>query len=370
MRIAISLAVLTLTLIATEIAAGTAGAIGAAQDQPARADNVRFEVAEGGVVRVFYDLVADNPQQLVDVRLMVSRDGGRTFDLTARTVSGDVGPAVASGTGKQITWEAARDVERVDAALLRFRVVVTTIGITQEPRRFWGIVASFVPDSRVPSSLSKPLFNAQAADLRGAEFRIGIVRGRSQGRDWGISVVRRRLKSGSSIVRGGYDLTSSDPLARTSYLVTESIWATGAEMHAFFPFVRLGRRAQLGVVFAAGMSTDYDGDVERRTEGTIYATNPSAGGSLRTVPVGPGFVYTYQGPAIAVAPGQTSATDRVAARLLRVNGWDIDAQLLARIELAGSIALGRQAKLRMSGGFNFPNTAVFGIDIARFFGAP
>src|SRR5262245_53586992 len=194
MRVRVSFAALTLAWLASGIRIATAGEVAASSQDPAvRAENVRFEVADGGIVRVYYDLVSDNPQQVAGVRLMVSRDGGQTFDFTATTVSGDIGPAVGPGTGKQIRWEAARDVERLDAALLRFRIVVTTVGITQAPRRFWGVVGSFVPDSRVPSSLSKSLFNAQTADLRGAEFRIGIARGRSLGRDWGISAVLRRL---------------------------------------------------------------------------------------------------------------------------------------------------------------------------------
>jgi hypothetical protein len=354
-------------LTALLLGASSAGVVEAAgrQDPPVRAENVRFEVGEGGVVRVFYDIVAVNPQQVVSVRLFASRDGGKTFDVTAKSVTGDAGAAVLPGPGKQITWEAARDVERLDAALLRFQIVVTAVTAIQGAPRFWGITGGFLPDSRVPSSLYSSLFNAERADLRGSEFRVGIVRGWQEGRDWGVSLVLKRLKNGSSLVRAGY---AGDVLARTTYQVTGSIWAAGAEVHTFLPFLRLGRGARIGVLLGAGMSTDYSGDVERQTEGTIYTTNPRNGGTLTTVPTGPGYIQGYRADVLEVGPGQTVVVDLATPANLHVSGWDLDAQLLARAELGATFALPQRLKLRVSGGFNFPGLVGVNVEIARFFG--
>jgi hypothetical protein len=346
---------------------GAVEAAARAQDPPVRPENVRFEVAEGGVVRVFYDIVAANPQQVVSVRLLASQDGGKTFDITAKSVSGDAGAAVLPGPAKQITWEAARDVERLDAALLRFQIVVTAITAIEEPQRFWGVTGGFLPHSGVPSALSGSLFNAEQADLRGSEFRVGIVRGRPDGRDWGVSVVLKQLKTGSSLVRAGYD---GDAIAKTTYRVRDSLWGAGAEVHTFLPFLRAGRRAWVGVLLGAGMSTDYSGNVDRRTEGTIYATNPRAGGALTTVTAGPGYIQGYRGDILEVGPGQTAVEDVATPADLHVSGWDLDAQLLARGELAAAFALPNRLKFRVSGGFNFPGIAAFNVEIAHFFGGP
>jgi hypothetical protein len=79
-------------------------------------------VVRGGLVVVSYDLTTDNPSRRFSVALTVSDDEGQTFEIIPRTVSGDVGATVVGGTGKRITWEAARDVETVELGSLRYRV--------------------------------------------------------------------------------------------------------------------------------------------------------------------------------------------------------------------------------------------------------
>ena len=61
---------------------GTATAQGAQEgSRPlGRVENLQFETPEPGVVRIFYDLLTDNPLLRVDVTLQVSRDGGQTYD--------------------------------------------------------------------------------------------------------------------------------------------------------------------------------------------------------------------------------------------------------------------------------------------------
>jgi hypothetical protein len=118
------------------------------------------------------------------------------------------------------------------------------------------------------------------------------------------------------------------------------------------------------------MSTDYSGNVDRRTEGTIYATNPRAGGALTTVTAGPGYIQGYRGDILEVGPGQTAVEDVATPADLHVSGWDLDAQLLARGELAAAFALPNRLKFRVSGGFNFPGIAAFNVEIAHFFGGP
>jgi hypothetical protein len=300
-----------------------------AEQQPAgRGDNIRVEVVEGGVVRIFYDLVGADPQQVVAVRVVASQDEGRTFDLTPVTITGDVGPAIAPGPGKRITWEAARDIERLDADRLRIRIVIAGLAVVQEPRRMWGISAALVPVWSIPARYGPYLFDGEVADFTAAELRIGLVRGASQRSEWGISLIKKRLTPGATLRR------HFDSLDTPTYVVTrDSGWLTGAEVHTYRPFVRLGSRGQLGATFAAGMAGYLNGTIERRT-----------------------------------ADERGLVVEQVeASELYDASDWNV---LRVRAELGAGFALNRQLELRVSGGFNFPGLHVFSLEVAHYFGAP
>ncbi len=67
----------------------------------------RFEQDASGLVRISYRL--DNPENKeFDVALSLSRDGGRSFELSPKALSGDVGAVSGSGA-KLITWEVEKD---------------------------------------------------------------------------------------------------------------------------------------------------------------------------------------------------------------------------------------------------------------------
>lgn len=90
----------------------------------ATVENTQIAI-RGGIVTITYDLVASEVQRALDVSLEVSTDGGQTFDLQPRSMSGDVGRAVPPGRGKQIVWESGKDVENLQTSQFRFRVVIT-----------------------------------------------------------------------------------------------------------------------------------------------------------------------------------------------------------------------------------------------------
>lgn len=76
--------------------------------------------AERGMVDVYYDL-AHPEGGLSTVSLSLSKDGGATFPLFCTSVTGDVGPDVASGTRRHIVWHAMADYpgEAILAAAVR-----------------------------------------------------------------------------------------------------------------------------------------------------------------------------------------------------------------------------------------------------------
>ena len=77
-----------------------------------------------GVVTITYDLTAFESPSSFDVTLEVSTDGGQTYDVQPRSMSGDVGRPVSSGRGKRIVWEFAKDVENLQINQFRFRIVI------------------------------------------------------------------------------------------------------------------------------------------------------------------------------------------------------------------------------------------------------
>jgi hypothetical protein len=357
-------------LFGTRAFGGTASVRSETREQEARggrAENVQFQVGEGGIVRIFYDLVADNPQGLLGVRLVVSVDSGQTFDLVPSRVSGDVGAAIVPGPGKQIRWESLRDVERLDVDRIRVRLLITAI-VAAVPRSSWAVSAALIPAWRMPGGLEKALFGVTTSDYRigGSELRIGFARGRSESGDWGFALVMKRLQAGTFVARG-----SPVPrnVATTTYSVTDGMWLTGAEVYKFLPVLRLGRRHQLGVVVAAGAAIKPGGSVERRIDGAIFASDPFATATPRMVSQGPGVMVDDLGTLVDVPAGRTEVVDRVAARdLFHLSTWSSNPQVAGRLELAWAATLQPKTKLRVSGGLNYPALQIFSIEIVRFLG--
>ena len=63
----------------------------------------------------------------------------------------------------------------------------------------WGIAASVVPRWEFLELLEDPM--ERDVEMQGADVRIGIVRGRDLGGEWGISYIRRRVDDESVVVQ-------------------------------------------------------------------------------------------------------------------------------------------------------------------------
>ena len=73
------------------------------------------------LVDITYDVAADTAT--VAVSLQISGDGGATFAVPAVALTGVVGPAVGTGTGKALTWNAGADWNGQYSPQVRFKVV-------------------------------------------------------------------------------------------------------------------------------------------------------------------------------------------------------------------------------------------------------
>jgi formylglycine-generating enzyme required for sulfatase activity len=72
-------------------------------------------------VDIRYDVTAPGFQS-VTVSLQISSDGGTTWTVPAASVTGDIGPNVAVGTSKVITWNAGTDWPGNFSQQMRFRI--------------------------------------------------------------------------------------------------------------------------------------------------------------------------------------------------------------------------------------------------------
>ena len=71
--------------------------------------NVEVKQTDIDHVLIRYD-VAEPDGDRVTISLRVSGDGGKTFNVPATKLAGDVGPGISSGTGKEIVWTIDDDI--------------------------------------------------------------------------------------------------------------------------------------------------------------------------------------------------------------------------------------------------------------------
>lgn len=82
--------------------------VSAANSPPVVSNVVAHQVAGTGNVQISFD-VSDADGDQVTARVICSSDNGTTFDLLPVTLSGEVNHPMAPGSGKQVTWDAAKD---------------------------------------------------------------------------------------------------------------------------------------------------------------------------------------------------------------------------------------------------------------------
>jgi hypothetical protein len=187
----------------------------------------------------------------------------------------------------------------------------------------WGVSGGFSPQWAVPGDWLAGLFDAKTIDVKGPEFRLGIVRGTTLGGEWGVSLIHKRLSKQSTVaVSGNNNLLT---------VVANDAEMLGVEAHRFIPFTRINK-VQVGVNLGGGVA------------------------QLR------GFVTgTYVG---------TTSTDFTLPfpDALAVTGREIDWIPVGRAELAAATLVGERLKVRVSGGFNMPGLQVVSLSFSYLLG--
>ena len=182
----------------------------------------------------------------------------------------------------------------------------------------WGVQASFVPSWTVPD-VAKDLFDAETLTVEGGEIRIGFVRGRTLGGDWGISYVQKWLDDDS--------FSDSPSFTRT----TSGVTVRGIAIDKFAPFGTIKDRVQIGMIFGIGVG---------QASGTVREFDKDTG---ITEDIEAKHFFSPMGQEIPVVP-------------------------LGRLELAVAAIVMPGLKLRASGGVNYPGIAAITVGAVYLFG--
>jgi hypothetical protein len=188
----------------------------------------------------------------------------------------------------------------------------------------WGVTAGFSPRWSIPGNVLAELFDASELDVKGPEFRLGVVRGTTLGGEWGISLIHKRLSKESRFEVEGTDSTVS--------VVTDDAEMLGVEVHRFFPFGIAGNRVQFGVNLGGGIA---------QLRGFVTGVYVSGTQADFTLPFSEAF---------------------------EVTGRQIDYLPLGRAEIAAAVLAGERMKVRVSGGFNMPGFQVVSVTFSYLLG--
>jgi hypothetical protein len=187
----------------------------------------------------------------------------------------------------------------------------------------WGITGGVSPQWAMPGEWLAGLFDATTVDVKGPEFRVGVIRGTTNGGEWGVSLIHKRLSKESTIeVEGTNDLLT---------VIADDAELIGVEVHRFFPFARAGR-VQIGVNLGGGIA---------QLRGFVTGRQTGVTTTDFTLPFPEAFVVT---------------------------GREIDWMPLGRAEIGAATLIGDRLKVRVSGGFNMPGFQIISLSFSYLLG--
>jgi len=94
--------------------------------------NAHAEQRKGTLlVDITYD-VEDADGDEMTISVLISDDGGKTFNVPAKTFTGDIGTGITSGKGKHIIWDAGADAPHIFGANFCAKIIADD-GVTDEP---------------------------------------------------------------------------------------------------------------------------------------------------------------------------------------------------------------------------------------------
>ena len=195
----------------------------------------------------------------------------------------------------------------------------------------WGVHASFTPQWRASEQARYLLGADDVTDWLGSDFSVGFVRGRATGGEWGLALIRQRVKADSMLCLSADEAGDAcgDPLEAARGLRLQ-----GFEFHWFAPIATFADdRVQVGINTGAGAGW-YEGSVRR----------PAA---------------SPDDPRLAVD----------APDVLRLGGPDGPEGVpipMFRVEFAVAVVVAPGLKVMGSGGYGLPGSRRIGVAVSYF----
>jgi len=130
-------------------------------------DNLRIRTLENKV-NLIYDITNEKSGQLFNVKVLCSNNGGDTFDITLKSVSGDHGNGIEGGKDKIIIWDVLKDTKHLKGDYI-FKVIAVPEKIknpTDHAESFhFELVESYKKDKKIVCAL-KITNNGTKRDLK------------------------------------------------------------------------------------------------------------------------------------------------------------------------------------------------------------
>lgn len=236
--------------------------------------------------------------------------------------------------------------------------LLTTVTASAQSDResHWGLRGSFTPSWDVPQRLMEievlQDYIGQASEITGAEFAVGLVRGRRLGGDWGLAYFRKTVSDSTRI-----DISNGDACINVGATLqcgpnrdvytTSGLAFHGVELHKFVPWFTIKRRVQFGMNLGLGAMVVSGGTVTKTSAATTFEFDPATRQTvLRTTE----STVTLDGHGFLEDLGVPSALP------------------VAKFELAMTGILTEKLKVRVSGGINLPGAQKVSVTAVYFFG--
>lgn len=114
-----------LTILTLLLFLGRSKAIAQDNGHPPEISNVHAQQRFGTrLVDITFDL-RDPDEEPLSIKLTASEDGGDSYSITPRTLSGDVGEGIHPGERKRIVWDVGVDLQGVKNPRLKIRLIVS-----------------------------------------------------------------------------------------------------------------------------------------------------------------------------------------------------------------------------------------------------
>jgi uncharacterized protein (TIGR02145 family) len=82
-------------------------------------------VQQDSKISVYYDITGAAPNQLFNIKLYCSTDGGNSWGQPLRSVSQDVGTGIAAGYNKKVVWDVLSEVNELKGDNVKFEIRAT-----------------------------------------------------------------------------------------------------------------------------------------------------------------------------------------------------------------------------------------------------